>query len=360
MTGSQRRPTSPCNQHHVSSICIASLLFCAALPAADQLELRNGSHVEGTLLSSSAEGCVFFDARGQTTLYKDAVVSQLAAGDATPRWARVPGKDASRVLRIKSLEGHMLRCLDEQGKAIELPVGKEHTLEFYAAASPARQLRVPHVKQKPDYCGEACIEMVTTYFGEPVSQDRFNELAKLKTARGVYGEELVRVVDLVLKRETAGRAGRACRTATDRLWDRAGLVRAISEGRPVLLGFWANPERKTNEDHWAFDHFVLLIGYDLAKGIFLINDPGDNDGKAREIPFDRFAKHRENKFGGLFHIEFPPWRTWTIGERKVRAQFLRLDDQQAALRASNGAETTIELKQLSEDDRKAIEQMNAK
>jgi hypothetical protein len=359
MNRSPKSSLSSIIQYSVLSICFA-LLFCGALPASDQLQLPGGTKIEGTLLSISAEGCVLVDANGRTTLHKDAAITQLGVDGPTPRWARIPAKEVSKALRITGFQNGVLRCTGVEGQAVELRAGKDNAVEFYTTNAPERLLKVPHVKQKPDYCGEACIEMVTTYVGEPISQDRFNELAELKAARGVYGKELVQVIDGKLKMETAGRVGRACRTTADHLWDRVSLVRAISEGRPVLLGFWANPAKKTNEDHWAFDHFVLLVGYNLIKGVFLINDPGDRTGQAREVPFDLFAKHRENKFGGLFHIEFPPWRTWTVGERKVRAQFVRTDDKQAVLRVSNGAESTVELKQLSEEDRKAIARLSEK
>jgi hypothetical protein len=333
------------------------LLLCASLPAADQLRLRNKSLIDGTLLSLSPEACVFADRLGRTAIYRGAVVTRVAANATAPRWARFTDKNGTRILRVLGIRDGALRCQDAKDKQVTLRPKQDGLIELYTAATPARLLKVPHVKQKPDYCGEACIEMVTSYFGESVSQDRANELAGLNGARGVYGSELVKVIDKGLKLETAGRVGRACKTTADDLWDRVSLVRAVSEGRPVLLGFWGTPEKKNNEDHWAFDHFVLLVGYDLAKGIFLIHDPGLEEHKAWQVKFSRFPAHRRNKFGGLFHIEFPPWRTWTRSEKKLRAQFVAVEDGHVRLRDRSGRNLTVPLKELSKADLTAIERL---
>jgi len=344
---------------------IAGLIFfllTAALPAADQLQ-TGGVRVEGTILGRSTTGCVLVKANGQTATYKDASIHSLDLGtDAVPRWARVvvEGEEKARVLRVVSCKDGVLHCRDGKDKSKDLRLGNKDTVELYHAAMPVRQLKVPHVKQKPDYCGEACIEMVTSYFGEPVSQDRVNEVAGLKGARGCYGRELVRVIDESLRLETAGRVHRACRSAADHLWDRVSLVRALSLGRPVLLGVWGSPEQKHNEERWTFDHFVLLTGYDLERGRFLINNPGYASRDQGTVSFARFTAHRENKFGGLFHIEFPPWRTWTHGERRLRAQFVNVEDGKVRLRGRDGREVSAPVKELSKADQTVIERLRMK
>ena len=344
----------------VRTVAFILLLLCAALPAADRLRLRNSAVVDGTLLSLSPEGCLFADRRGRTALYRAATVTKLEATQAAPRWARLNDKDGTRILRVLGLKDGGVHCKDNDEKDVVLRPDHDGFIEIYTAATPKRQLKVPHVKQKPDYCGEACIEMVTTYFGACVTQDRFNELSGLNGVRGVYGRELVMVIDERLKMATTGRVGRACRTAADHLWDRISLVRAISEGRPVLLGFWGTPEKKQNEDRWAFDHFVLLIGYDLKKGHFLIHDPALSERDGWEVPFGRFALHRQNKFGGLFHIEFPPWRTWTRGGKKLEALFVAAENGNVRLRERHGREVSVPLKELTDGDRTVIDRLRAK
>ena len=52
-------------------------------------------------------------------------------------------------------------------------------------------LDIAYVSQKPDFCGEAVVQMVTTYFGRPVSQTKVHEAAGLKKVkRGAYGSDM--------------------------------------------------------------------------------------------------------------------------------------------------------------------------
>lgn len=333
------------------------LLSGALLPAADEIPLANGSRIVGSLLRFSDNACTVADSHGQVTVYHGMPADKLTLDTTTTRYVRVLGRqdDPIRVLRVEAFEKGTLHCRNGTGEACEVQLGTNVTVEFYQAEAPSRRLRVPHVRQKPDYCGEACIEMATRYRGEPVSQDRVNEVAGLRGARGVYGSELVNVIDERLKLETAGRTGRRCLRAEEHLWDRVCLVRALSQGRPVLLGVWCSPENKQNEAVWTFDHFVLLVGYDLEKGVFLINDPAYAERDHWEVTFERFPAHRTNRSGGLFHIEFPPWRTWTIAGQKVRAEFVSNEKDQVRLLTQDGSDRAIPLKDLSDEDREAVQ-----
>ena len=51
---------------------------------------------------------------------------------------------------------------------------------------------VPHVKQKPDFCGEACVEMYLAKLGHKMTQDDVFNAAQLDPihARGCYTKEL--------------------------------------------------------------------------------------------------------------------------------------------------------------------------
>ena len=269
------------------------------------------------------------------------------------RWARVVTQDGATAFKAFSQQDGKVAGKDAEGKESSFTAGELRELAFYPVARAARQLPVPFVKQKPDYCGEACIEMVTAFLGEPVTQDRFNELAHLGGRRGVYGSELVAVVDRTLKLRTTGRGFRACKTALDAVVDRVQLLRALDAQRPVLLGVWSDSTKKHNEDQWAFDHFVLLVGYDLHKGVFLIHDPGR--GAQQEWSFADFTKHRVNKFGGLFQLEFLPIRSWTVSGKKVRAELLSAGKDEVTLRPEAGEPLKVALKELGEEDRRLVE-----
>ena len=187
---------------------------------------------------------------------------------------------------------------DSKDTALPAPV----SAVIYPVPEPAKKLKVTHVAQKPDYCGEACVEMVTTFLGKRVSQDRVNKLAGLGGKRGVYASELERVI-AQLKLKTAKRRSWPGRSNEDFILDRIRLTQAIERNHPVLLGIWYDCRNKTNADIWAFDHFVLLVGYDLKKRCFLIHDPARAKA-CSQVSFDEFAKHRRTGSGQVYGIEF--------------------------------------------------------
>src|SRR3954471_22054992 len=55
---------------------------------------------------------------------------------------------------------------------------------------------VPHVKQRPDFCGEACVEMVLRKLGKRGDQDYVFDMSGLDPAegRGCYSADLVRAL----------------------------------------------------------------------------------------------------------------------------------------------------------------------
>src|SRR3954468_17500129 len=65
-----------------------------------------------------------------------------------------------------------------------------------AAYSDALIRGVPHILQRPDFCGEACVEMVLRKLGKRGDQDYVFETSGLDPAlgRGCYTRELARAV----------------------------------------------------------------------------------------------------------------------------------------------------------------------
>jgi hypothetical protein len=173
--------------------------------------------------------------------------------------------------------------------------------EFFPVSEVSKKLSVPYFKQRPDFCGEACIAMTAAYFGKKIDQKKINQACGVKDKRGAYSRELeIGIKKLGLK--TKGVFWYSNKTDYDFYADRNRLLQAIAQNHPVLLGFWADYNDKTNENTWAFDHFVLLVGCDLIKGIFLIHDPARK--KFSTLTFAEFRKHRETKFNTFFDIEF--------------------------------------------------------
>lgn len=174
-------------------------------------------------------------------------------------------------------------------------------IKFFPVSEVSKKLSVPFFKQLPDYCGEACLAMAAAYFGKKIDQKKINIACGVKEKRGAYSRELeLGIKNLGLK--TKGAYWYSNKTDYDFYADRNRLLQSISQNHPVLVGFWSDYNDKTNENIWAFDHFVLLVGYDLTKGIFLIHDPTRK--KYRKLTFVEFRKHRENQFQTFFTVEF--------------------------------------------------------
>ncbi len=183
-------------------------------------------------------------------------------------------------------------------------VASAETVEMvgFPAGQKRKVLEVPYVAQKPDFCGEACIEMATGYRGKRISQDAVNDAAKLRDKRGVHADELEKVIKK-LGLPTRGLFLVKSRKPEAFGEDVSRLVGAIDRGNPVILGVWSDPSEKQNPDIWAFDHFVLLVGYDLRKRELILHDPvGDSSWR---VPFADFVKLRKNRFHSFYSIELP-------------------------------------------------------
>jgi len=204
-------------------------------------------------------------------------------------------------VKVFSFRSGTFRCRTSRRKDVSITLSRVRSADFFPVSRFVRRLDVPFVRQKPDYCGEACIEMVTAYFGRRVTQKKVHAACDVGRKRGAYSHELEEgIVKLGLK--TADEFNFPGKRGSDFLEDRTALMRAIEEERPVLLGFWYNYKRKKNAGKWGFDHFVLLVGYDLRKSLFYIHDPARR--RLWKVTFDDFVKHRKNRFGSVYRIEF--------------------------------------------------------
>src|SRR3954452_11784398 len=65
---------------------------------------------------------------------------------------------------------------------------------FAATYSDALIQNVPHVKQRPDFCGEACVEMALRKLGKRGDQNHVFNMSELDPAygRGCYSADLAR------------------------------------------------------------------------------------------------------------------------------------------------------------------------
>jgi hypothetical protein len=149
-----------------------------------------------------------------------------------------------------------------------------------AAPVPAsyRLPNVPHVKQKPDFCGEACVEMALRHFGREGTQDDVFKWSKVppELNRGAWTRELKVAV------ETAGFdpgavwytvPSRAAAASMNALLEEA--LQDLRAGYPSILCMHYASDPNTTE------HFRLLTGYEDGGDTLVFEDPALDSGPTR-------------------------------------------------------------------------------
>ncbi len=144
---------------------------------------------------------------------------------------------------------------------------------------------VPHVLQRPDFCGEACVEMALRKLGARVSQDDVFEQAGVDPAegRGAYTAELVRAATrLGFKVGPVWRRVPASRTAEGAEQEWRALHADLLRGVPsIVCGHYDDSPGTT-------EHFRLVLGYRASSDEVIYHEPAEADGAYRRMARSRF------------------------------------------------------------------------
>jgi hypothetical protein len=158
---------------------------------------------------------------------------------------------------------------------------------------------IPHVQQKPDFCGEACTEMVLKKLGSALSQDDVFNLSGLDPAegRGLYTRELKAALERV--GFSPGQVyysfpAREAAAQLEQLW--ASLHADLMRGVPSIVCTHFDESPDTTE------HFRLVIGYDPKRDEVLYHDPALPKGGQLRMPRARLL--------ALWPLKYEA-RTWT-------------------------------------------------
>ena len=158
----------------------------------------------------------------------------------------------------------------------------------------------PHVRQKPDYCGEACAEMALRRLNVDLDQDDVFALTGVDPAldRGAWTRELKVGLEAVGFR--VGEVWREVEVADlDRqMQDRWTELHAdLLRGVPSIICTRYSAEPKTTE------HFRLILGYDGATDEVIYHEPAEDDGA--------FARMDRSHFLSLWPLKYGTER-WTV------------------------------------------------
>jgi hypothetical protein len=131
---------------------------------------------------------------------------------------------------------------------------------------------MPHVLQKPDFCGEACAEMVLRHRGSDLTQDDVFALSRLDPVkgRGCYTRELVTAL-------------KAVGFSPGTTWFTIRPKEAHKELAALLDAMVADlrrgiPSICCMRTRGGTEHFRLVVGYDSLKGEVIYHDPAVRDG----------------------------------------------------------------------------------
>ena len=158
--------------------------------------------------------------------------------------------------------------------------------------------KVPHVRQKPDFCGEACAEMYLRKLGKGIDQDAVfcaSGLDPLR-GRGCHARELVMALNRIgFKTGPVWHRVKPGPKAARGVW--RDLLADLRGGVPSIVCMHYDDSPKTTE------HFRLVLGYDADKDEVIYHEPAEEDGEYARMARSMFVRLWPLKYGR---------REWTV------------------------------------------------
>jgi Peptidase_C39 like family len=139
---------------------------------------------------------------------------------------------------------------------------------------------IPHVRQKPDFCGEACVEMTLKNLGSRLDQDSVFDRSGLSPleSRGCYTRELV-----VAVKRLGFEPGKVWYSIPSDKTE-ANLELLFAEVHASLLaGFPSVLCTHFDNQPNSSEHFRLIVGYDPKSDEVIYHDPALDDGQAMRM-----------------------------------------------------------------------------
>jgi Peptidase_C39 like family/Protein of unknown function (DUF1570) len=209
-------------------------------------------------------------------------------------------------MSIKWTASSVVVCIMIQGAALAVETSYESTLIE----------NVPHVLQKPDFCGEACAEMFLSKLGKPIDQDFVFDQSGVDPmeARGCYTRGLSTALRRIGFNVGEGVYSVSAADAERQIEANFREVHAdLMRGVPTILCMHYDDKPNTTE------HFRLILGYDAATDEVIYHEPA-----VRNAAYRRMKRSMLNK---LWPLKYEAQR-WTLV--RIRLEPGRLIDAQAS------------------------------
>lgn len=155
---------------------------------------------------------------------------------------------------------------------------------YISKASEILIKNVPHIRQKPDFCGEACTAMYLQKLGyKEITQDDVFNLTEVDPhqARGAYTRDMkVALSSLGFKPGKIWHSVKAEDSeAIKDEWDK--IVANLADNIPTIVCM--------NTDGGT-EHMRLILGYDESRKEISYHEPGDKNGAYKTMKLDKFLK----------------------------------------------------------------------
>ena len=170
---------------------------------------------------------------------------------------------------------------------------------------------VPHVQQRPDFCGEACAEMALRGLGHAISQDDVFALTGVDPAkgRGAYTADLKRGLE---------RVG----FLVGPVWTTIHPVRARQELDAQFKALHADLKAgvpsivctRFDERPNTTEHFRLVVGFDPARDEVLYHEPARPRGK--------YLRMKRKRLLSLWPLKYQRSR-WTVVRLRLQPGTIR-------------------------------------
>jgi hypothetical protein len=144
---------------------------------------------------------------------------------------------------------------------------------------------VPHMRQKPDFCGEACIAMYLQGLGHGVTQEDIFSLSDVEPVlgRGCITKDMGRVLKRIGFKPGAVWHKIDPRNSEEQLEAQWSILLAkLHEGIPSIVCMQYGDPPKSSE------HFRLVLGYDPTTDEVIYHEPAEKSGAYRRMKRAKF------------------------------------------------------------------------
>lgn len=192
---------------------------------------------------------------------------------------------------------------------------------------------VPHVRQKPDFCGEAVAESALRARGEDIDQDEVFGLSGMDPARGMGATSREMKTALSALGFEVGKVWNKVEADSDADLDKqfGALHQDLMRGVPSIICTRYDDSPNTTE------HFRLILGYDQETDEVIYHEPAQDNGS--------YLRMGRAEFKSLWPLKYDD-KEWTVIRFRLDAATIKPPREQGAMHtAADFAQHVLKLRE---------------